>query len=480
MKSAVCLIVAGWVLCGVGSSQTARPGAKTAAPGRTVEVLMLSDLHFDPLRDPGKVQRLVDAPVEGWEAIFAEPASEHQAADFAETQAGCKATAIDSSYALLNSSLKAEKAEAAGVRLVTVSGDLLAHNIDCRYGVAMKGKAKGYAAFAAKATEYVMRRVEAEFTGLPVYFALGNNDSGCGDYRMVEGDEYFSATSAALVAGLRGASGAELGRVKSAYERGGYYSVTAGGGLEKTRLISLNDLFLATKYRTCAGGKEDTAAKAELVWLAAELQAAREKGERVWLMGHMPPGIDIYSTLKNFTSLCTRPAERFLVGDALDNLIAKNADVIKLAVFGHTHEDEFRVVGKVPVKLVGSISPNNGNEPSFTVAAIDRATSVMRDYAVFTASNLTGVEATWSREYRFSETYHEPSFTVESLEKIVGRFHADPGAATAESTAYQESFFPSKTGSPLGLAWPQYVCSLDHMGESDFKGCVCATQAAPE
>ncbi len=119
---------------------------------------MLSDLHFDPLRDPAKVQRLVDAPVEGWEAILGAPASERQAAEFAETQAGCKATAVDTSYALLSASLKAAKANAAGVRLVTVSGDLLAHNIDCRYGVAMKGKAAGYAGFAAKATEYVMRQ----------------------------------------------------------------------------------------------------------------------------------------------------------------------------------------------------------------------------------------------------------------------------------------------------------------------------------
>ncbi len=153
----------------------------------------------------------------------------------------------------------------------------------------------------------------------------------------------------------------------------------------------------------------------------------------------------------------------------------KNADVIKLAIFGHTHEDEFRVVGGVPLKLVGSVSPNNGNEPSFTVASIDRETSVMRDYAVFTASNLTGVEATWSREYRFGETYHEPEFTAVSLEKLVGRFRADAGASTAESAAYEQNFFPSRTGSsPLVLAWPQYVCALDHMGEADFKGCVCA------
>ncbi len=477
MKAAVCWMVAAWVVCGVVSAQTGRHRAATGGgAGGTVEALMLSDLHFDPLRDPAKVQRLVEAPVEGWEAILggAGVGATRRRSLRRRRRAARRPRSI-ASYALLRASLKAAKADAAGVRLVTVSGDLLAHNIDCRYGVAMKGKTGGYAAFAAKATEYVMRRVEAEFAGLPVYFALGNNDSGCGDYRMEEGDGYFATTSAALMAGLRGAGAPELARVKAAYERGGYYSVMLGGGMEKTRLIALNDLFLATKYKTCAGAKEDTAGKAELGWLGAELQAAREKGERVWVMGHLPPGIDIYSTLKNFASLCTRPAERFLVGDALDDLMEKNADVIKLAVFGHTHEDEFRVVGGVPLKLVGSISPNNGNEPSFTVATIDRATSVMKDYTVFTASNLTGVDAQWTREYRFSETYHEPAFTVGSLEEIVGRFHGDAGAASAESAAYEQNFFPSKTGSsPLVLAWPQYVCALDHMGETAFKGCVCA------
>src|ERR1700680_1366825 len=35
-----------------------------------ISALMLSDFHFDPFQDPGKVQQLVDAPVSGWERIL--------------------------------------------------------------------------------------------------------------------------------------------------------------------------------------------------------------------------------------------------------------------------------------------------------------------------------------------------------------------------------------------------------------------------
>ena len=37
--------------------------------------LMVSDIHFEPCWDPGKLQQLAAAPVSGWKAILAAPAS---------------------------------------------------------------------------------------------------------------------------------------------------------------------------------------------------------------------------------------------------------------------------------------------------------------------------------------------------------------------------------------------------------------------
>ena len=68
------------------------------------------------------------------------------------------------------------------------------------------------------------------------------------------------------------------------------------------------------------------------------------------------------------------------------------SDVVELAIFGHNHMDETRLLkgdGKTPassksvaVKVVSSISPINGNHPSFTVAQIDPSSAALKDRCV--------------------------------------------------------------------------------------------------
>jgi sphingomyelin phosphodiesterase acid-like 3 len=96
----------------------------------------------------------------------------------------------------------------------------------------------------------------------------------------------------------------------------------------------------------------------------------------------------------------------FLKSDRLDDLLASYADVVRLGLFAHTHMDEMRVIGptgpdgvfnggatgarEMAVKMVPSISPVDGNNPSFTVARVDKATAVLKDFAVVVASDFAG------------------------------------------------------------------------------------------
>ena len=73
----------------------------------------------------------------------------------------------------------------------------------------------------------------------------------------------------------------------------------------------------------------------------------------------------------------------FLYSEKLAEVLAANSDVVKLAIFAHTHMDELRILKSengtqgavtepgVPVKMVSSISPINGNAPSFTIARVE-------------------------------------------------------------------------------------------------------------
>ncbi|MGA2848152.1 MAG: metallophosphoesterase [Terracidiphilus sp.] len=480
----------GWPLVVLGISGMLAVNAfaetKPAPPIAAVDVVMLSDLHLDPFHDPAKVQQLVNAPVEAWDAILRSPDSATQEADFAAVQKACKAKQLtDSPYALLASSLQALKAKAGNARFVTVSGDLLVHDLDCRYRAALKlpksmtDDESLSAAFAEKTTVFVMKRVEIVFAGIPVYLALGNNDSRCNHNRMDVRDAYLKATAEATIDGLVGVSAAERKLALETYESGGYYAATMAAPMHNTRLLVLDDIYMMSKFANCEADESDQkGAQEQLAWLNTELDSARQKGERVWVLGHVPPTINPRAALANAATLCTGgEVEGYLSSDALANALVGHADVVKLALFGHTHMDELHLLGTgdagVPMKVVASISPVSGNTPSFTVAKVAPSSAMLMDYTVFVASNSTGMDTAWSKEYNYKETYGEDSFSAKAVADLIGHLRADTSGSGTESLAYQTHFFKGHSPIPLGPLWEGYVCSLDHGTGDGFRTCVC-------
>src|SRR5580692_4293502 len=202
-------------LAGVGSAQT-RAGAASSS---NVDALMVSDIHFDPFHDPAKAKLLEAAPVSGWAAILRAPDADDQAAAFAALQTKCHARGVDTPYVLLRSSLEAMQKQAPGTRFITVTGDLIAHAYPCRYKALVGGA--DYEAFVTKTITFVTQELREAFPGIPVYVSLGNNDSGCSDYRLDAGGDFLKDTAAAMTDGLPAPARAEAARE---YAVGGYYS----------------------------------------------------------------------------------------------------------------------------------------------------------------------------------------------------------------------------------------------------------------
>jgi sphingomyelin phosphodiesterase acid-like 3 len=468
--------------CGAmaGTSALCQTTVAKARPA-TVPALLLSDFHFDPFHDPGKVQRLVNAPASAWNKILAEPASADQAAAFTALQRRCGARGVDTPYALLQSVLHAARTEEPHVRFITVSGDFVAHGFSCRFAATVPGKTQSdYAAFVAKTIEYVTGELRQAFPGVPIYAALGNNDSGCGDYRLDGGSDFLASAGKSVMAGLPSSARSE--KQMADFTAGGYYSVTMAAPVRNTRLIVLDDLSMSTRYTACSGQKNPEAAAAQLTWLRKQLAEARQRRQRVWVMGHIPPGVDIYSTFAKMQNVCGGAApQMFLASDELDKALVENADVIRLGLFAHTHMDESRLLppeegaagGVVAIKMVPSISPVNGNNPSFTVARVDAASATLVDYAVFAASNQTGVDTAWAKEYDYAQTYRQRDFSPAALQDLAGEFRADPDAKTAASQAYIGNFFVGDSSSLIKPLWPQYVCALSHPTARGFTSCMC-------
>jgi len=483
------------------AAQTPAAPKVAAAPApSTISALLLSDIHLDPYADPAKVAQLDAAPASDWPAILAAPPSPTQAADFAALQQACPVRGIDTPNALWQSSLAAIRANAAHTQFVTISGDLLAHSFDCKYRTLLPAaKRGGYLAFTLKTIRTIVSTLRESLPGVPIYVAMGNNDSGCGDYQLDSAHDEFLAGIAPIIADALPADFSPANRATTLtdFSTGGYFSVPLAG-VPHTRIVVLDDLFFSPKYATCSGKPDPAPAAAQLAWLDAQLSAARTNHEKVWVMGHIPPGVDLYATARKLTNICiTGTPQMFLASEALPDLLARNADVVSLALFGHTHSDELRLLTPepsapptqrttnteqpttgtlgVPLKVVASITPVNGNNPSFTVARVDPSTATLVDYTVILASNQTGIATTWAKEYTYSAAYREPAFNPAALTSLIANFRADPTGATPASRTYLTGYAPqSSTGQLLKLVWPQYVCSMDHDSAASFAACACA------
>jgi sphingomyelin phosphodiesterase acid-like 3 len=448
----------------------------------TVPVLLVSDIHFEPFWDPAKVPQLAAASIDQWNVILSAPPSPDQQRRFAALQQACHARGADTSFALFDSSLKAMRSHAAGVRFVAMSGDLISHAFQCKYNALFPHSApEAYTAFVEKTVDYVIEELDKSFPGVPVFVAMGNNDSDCGDYRLDAHSEFLRVTGKEIT---RNFPASERSTAEESFASGGYYSVSLPAPIENTRLLVLNDIFMSSNYVACAGKPDSGAAEAQLIWLRQQLAEARADKQKIWVMGHIPPGVDLYSTASRMVDVCGgRSPAMFLASEKLADVLAEYGDVVELAIFAHTHMDELRLLkaggqataaGKgVAVKMVPSISPIHGNHPSITLAQIDPSTAALVDYKVFAASNQTGVDSTWSEEYDFARSFHEAEFTSSSVSQLIAGFTADPGAKTQASRSYIENFSVGYASPLLRLAWQQYVCTLSNYTAESFRSCAC-------
>ena len=201
-------------------------------------------------------------------------------------------------------------------------------------------------------------------------------------------------------------------------------------------------------------------------------------------MAHIPPGVDSYSTARKWMTLCASGKPKmFLSSEELPEVLAGYGDVIQLAIFAHTHMDEVRLLipanvdaahRPVAVKMVASISPIDGNNPSFTMATVDPAHAILEDYHVIAASNQTGIATEWTEEYDFAKTYHEPAFTAATVENLIAGFKTDPAAQTSASQNYLRYYMTGVDMRMLALIWHPYVCSLTNAATDAYRECVCS------
>lgn len=475
------LVLAYLVTAPLGRAQGKHRAAHAAAPVDTsATALMISDLHFDPFHDPGKAQLLAHTPVAQWEGVLKSPPSPDQAEAFDDLQKKCHARGVDTPYPLLMAAFQGMHARQPDPDFITITGDLIAHGFDCRYKALVQAQTpQEYSEFVANTIEFVVNQLRGTYPGVPIYASLGNNDTDCGDYHLDPHDALLARSATAIGDAL---PPGERRHAEAEFATGGYYSVAMAPPMLDTRIIVLNDVFFSSNYRNCAKAADPAPAAAEIAWLGQTLAQAHEDGQNVWVIGHIPPGVNVYATVKGMADVCgSGSAAMFMDSGGIDGLLTQYAEIVRLGLFAHTHMDEIRLVTPdgggadqgVPLKLVPSISPVDGNNPSFTLAKVEPSTATVKDFDVFVGSNQTGAGITWTEDYDFDRAYGQTAFTAATVASVIGEFRGDPKAQTGASQQYIKSYFKGDGARELAPFWPQYTCSLANLTAASYKACVC-------
>jgi len=463
-----------------------------------VPAALVSDIHFEPFWDPDKALKLASLTPDKWHAALDGAPSANRAQRYSVLQQRCYVRGSDTSFPLFQSSLSALRAHAAGVRFITVSGDLLSHQFDCRYGV-LFGSMKGYRDYVENTIKFVLLELNSIAPGVPVFAALGNNDSDCGDY-LLDANSTFLADIGTEI--TKAAPAPERSDALTTFSEGGYYSASLPGPMQNAHLLVLEDLFYSHDYLgKCPGSSSDPAAAAalQLKWLAKQVNDARNATpkQNLWVMGHIPTGFDARNTLYKTSGNCVNPSP-FLSSDSLFDALDDSGDVVKLAIFAHTHMDEIRLIqaetgsqtgsggtgaarpaakaaaNAVPMKMVPSISPVNGNYPSFTIAQIDPDTATVVNYQVIAAKDKSGA-GTWTGGYDYHKDYGEVSFSADAVAHLLSNFAADPKFKNDASRNYIHNFSAGGGGAWLENEndWSGYVCIESHNTAAGFNACDC-------
>jgi len=325
------------------------------------------------------------------------------------------------------------------IDMIYWTGDLPAHDI---WNQTKEGNKEVVRATA--------RQLQKFFPGVPVYPALGNHESVPVDSFPPPSVGVEDASMSWLYSTLAEEWGHWLGEAHSwSITHGAYYSLNVAPGL---RVISLNMNYCMNKNFWLLLNSTDPAD--ELQWLVYELQLSEFKGEKVHILGHIPPGhvdcVKVWSS--NFHRIITR-----------------YSSTVTAQFYGHTHTDEFQLFYSEPhhipsnvAYIAPSVTPYYGLNPSYRLYTVS-ATGVMLDHHTWImdlaqANTNPYEDPPWFLLYSAKSSYQMSSLSPLSWQEVVDRLQTDRDMF---DMFYKHYYSGSKTRPPCDpVCRYRLVCSL--------------------
>jgi sphingomyelin phosphodiesterase acid-like 3 len=451
------------------------------------KLLIVSDLHFDPMADPALVSELAAADPSQWEPILDRT-----------TPAAFSQYGSDTNWWLLKSAMDQFPATLPHPTFIMVTGDLLAHDFPATFrNVTHDSDQQHYRAFVLKTVQFLAMQLQRRFPGTRILLTPGNNDNDCGDY-TIEANGTFLDDTAPIAREL--ATGDD--ELVNNWKALGSFNVPHPA-LSGVRIISLNSIFLSNKYRALSSSQgcrevSSTAASDLLAWLEVNLAAAAQANQKVWLMFHIPPGIDGYasSTSNGSQSHDDAAANAGTCGNSIvpmwvpewttqfDALLAKYRSTVVAGFAGHTHSDDFRLVGPAGperefILINPAISPVYKQNPGFRVVSY-RSDGAVVDQSTYFLTNLNSASSKskgrWRLEYTFTRKWKTRELNTTSL----GNLSSHVGASERVRGDWLKLYAVSgpAEASEKGIARGLY-CAVESLTVESYKACYCSATPKP-
>lgn len=447
-------------------------GSRPAA-ARQGRALLVSDIHFDPYFDGSLTPALIRAPASGWRGILASSP---------DKRLGCYG--LETNYNLLDYGLRAMRAACPRPDCVIYTGDLPCHGVWDQFETYSQDPAQRED-FLTKLVEFMGLLFRAYFPRATVYFTLGNNDSFCQDYKIVPQGPYLRRTAPVYYKTYLGSPAAAEDFYRD-YQGLGCYSLPGPGpGLT---VLSINNIYLSTHWscQCCPGPVADPAGR-QLDWLEAKLRQAENAGQAVWLMMHIPPGIDAFKAAKLVDAdgkLSEAPLDLTGAGNQrLLDIMRAHAGVLRAGFAGHTHMDHFRALTQGPqeapaamLRVTPALNPMFGGNPAFQVltyslsdyAPLNLATYYLDLEAQIEQPGLghEAAHAPWRFEYDFNAAYGAGGLDAASLWALSQEMRGNAGLREKFRAWYNASRLsaPGFSQHEEKLYW----CALAHLEPSDY------------
>ncbi|XP_015230320.1 acid sphingomyelinase-like phosphodiesterase 3b [Cyprinodon tularosa] len=211
---------------------------------------------------------------------------------------------------------------------------------------------------------------------------------------------------------------------KETFKNGGYYTEKLLNRAGYRILVLNTNLYYNQNNVTL--NDEDPAS--QFSWLDQTLTDAAKNKEKVYIIGHVPPGF--FEKKRSKTWFTEKFNQRYL------EVIQKHHSIIIGQFFGHHHTDSFRMFYSTEGQPISTmfLSPgvtpwettlpgvvDGANNPGIRVFEYDTETLLVKDVVTYYL-NLTHANAEterWEKEYRLTESFRVPDASPASMHQVL-------------------------------------------------------------